>query len=99
MNVFLCTASNLQTNNCLIYFKRCRKEDRIEYEGKEADYVKVIKYNCEISRSDLNKGLFNNAKCNKVVAREAIDEKKQLDSLIRLIADFYIDDNSHLRLN
>lgn len=61
--------------------------------------MSVIKYNCEISRSDLNKGLFNNAKCNQVVTKETIDSKKQLDSLIRLVADFYIDDNSHLRLN
>lgn len=61
--------------------------------------MNVIKYNCEISRSDLNKCLFNEAKRNKTVTKETIDDKKQLDSLIRLISDYYFEDNSHIRLN
>lgn len=61
--------------------------------------MNVTKYHSEISRSDLNKGLIDKTKCNKIITREAIDDKKQLDSLIRLIVNFYSDDNSHIRLN
>ena len=61
--------------------------------------MKIIKYHSEISRSDLNECLFNKTKRNQVVTKETIDDKKQLDSLIQLLANFYLENNSRLRLN